>query len=296
MGGWLIFLLVVLVGGAVGYVLYRQSLEKRLVERRLSLSPSGKDDSLLLSNRLADVFNDQERIRKYLEKDNELALAVWRAGFRTHQQRALMFSAVVILPLIIAVLVTLWLLIMGAEGNNLLYGAMLAIGGFLLPKRLIQGRAEARIKKIDGELSLFMQMLRILFDSGLAVEQTLRVLVNDGRSVLPEIGYELDAVLRRAEQGLSLEGELQTAVAALNHPPFTDVVVVLRQMLTQGGSAKASLTKMIEVMNHKRISELQEKVSKLSAKMTMVMVVFFFPALIILLAGPGVIALSNAFK
>lgn len=296
MSSWLIIPFVLLVVAGFGFMLYKQSEEKRLVERRLSLSVTGKDDALLFSNRLADVFNDHERIRKYLEKDSELALAVWRAGFRTHQQRALMFAVVAILPLAIAITVAVWLLFAGTQGNNLLYGASAAILGFLLPKKLIQGRADARIKRIEDELSLFMQMLRILFDSGLAVEQSLRVLVGDGRKVLPEIAFELEAALRRAEQGLGLESELQTAVAALNHASFTDVIVVLRQMLTQGGSAKASLGKMIEVMNSKRITDLQEKVSKLSAKMTMVMVVFFFPALIILLAGPGVISLSNAFK
>lgn len=296
MSSWLIIPFVLLVIAGFGFMMYKQSEEKRLVERRLSLSVTGKDDALLFSNRLADVFNDHERIRKYLEKDSELALAVWRAGFRTHQQRALMFAVVAILPLAIAITVAIWLLFAGTQGNNLLYGASAAILGFLLPKKLIQGRADARIKRIEDELSLFMQMLRILFDSGLAVEQSLRVLVGDGRKVLPEIAFELESALRRAEQGLGLESELQTAVAALNHASFTDVIVVLRQMLTQGGSAKASLGKMIEVMNSKRITDLQEKVSKLSAKMTMVMVVFFFPALIILLAGPGVISLSNAFK
>ncbi len=295
MGIGLVVLMVLLVGGIVGYVVYTQARERRLVERRLSLNPSGKDDALLFSNRLADVFNDHERIRKYLEKDDELALAVWRAGLRTHQQRALMFAFVVILPLVLVVVVSIWLVVSGTEGNNLYIGAGSAIAAFLLPKKLIVGRAEARMKRLSDELSLFMQMLRILFDSGLAVEQALRVLVVDGKRVLPEVAFELDSALRRAEQGLGLEGELQTCANALNYPEFTDIVVVLRQMLTQGGSAKASLSKMIEVMNSKRLTDLQEKVSKLSAKMTIVMVVFFFPALVILIAGPGFISLSKAF-
>lgn len=296
MSAWLVLPLVLLIAAAIGYAIFAQQRERRLVEQRLRLNPSGKDDALLFSNRLADIFNDQDRIRKFLEKDDELGLAVWRAGFRTHQQRALMFAMVVILPLVVAVLAAVWLVVAGMQGNNLLYAGGIGIAGFLLPKKLILGRAEKRIKLIDDELSLFMQMLRILFDSGLAVEQSLRVLVLEGRKVLPEIGFELETALRRAEQGLGLEGELQTAAAALNHAPFTDVVVVLRQMLTQGGSAKASLGKMIEVMNSKRLTDLQEKVSKLSAKMTIVMVVFFFPALVILIAGPGFISLSGAFK
>lgn len=273
----------------------RASREKRLVENRLRLSPSGKQDAQLLTSRFADVFNDQDRIRKFLENDKELALAVWRAGFRTHQQRALMFGGVVVLPLLIALGAALWLFIGGASQSNLLWAAMVGISGFLLPKKIVLGMAEARMKRLDEELSLFMQILRILFDAGLAVEQALRTIVDDAESVLPEVRYELEMALRRAEQGLDLETELSACADALVDPGFTDVMVVLRQMLKQGGSARASLAKMIEVMDSRRVTDMQEKVSKLSAKMTVVMVVFFFPALVILVAGPGLISLSKAF-
>jgi len=72
------------------------------------------------------------------------------------------------------------------------------------------------------------------------------------------------------------------------------VVVIIRQMLKQGGSARASLTKMVELIEGRRLSGMQEKVSKLSAKMTVVMIVFFFPALVILLAGPGFISIGDS--
>lgn len=291
-----ILAVLILIGlVAIPMVMARAGRERRLVEKRLTLRNAGSDDAKLLSTRFADLFNDQDRIRKHLEKDSELALAVWRAGYRTNQQRAVLFGVLVILPLLIAIGAVIWLAMSGMTSQNLMTAAMVGIVGFLLPKKLVVGRAQARMRRVDDELSLFMQMLRILFDSGLAVEQALRVLVNDGGRVLPEMKVELDPVLRRAEQGLDLESELSVAAAALADPGFTDVMVVLRQMLKQGGSARASLAKMIEVMDSRRLTDMQEKVSKLSAKMTIVMVVFFFPALVILVAGPGVISLGNAF-
>ncbi len=295
MSGWVILLLVLLLAVvAVPVVMRQMGQEKRLVEKRLSLSHSGSDDAKLLSSRFADLFNDQDRIRKHLEKDSELGLAVWRAGYRTSRERAMVFGGLVVMPLVIGIGVAVWVLLKGLDQQSLMMAAMIAILGLLAPKKIVLSRAQARMRRVDDELSLFMQMLRILFDSGLAVEQALRVLVQDGGGVLPEMKFELDPVLRRAEQGLDLENELSVAAAALADPGFTDVMVVLRQMLKQGGSARASLAKMIEVMDSRRLTEMQEKVSKLSAKMTVVMVVFFFPALLILLAGPGLISIGDA--
>jgi tight adherence protein C len=188
------------------------------------------------------------------------------------------------------------LLIHGYSQNSLLAGISVVIISVLVPKRIINGKAQERLRRIDDELSLFVQMLRILFDAGLAVEQALRVMKKESLLILPEMVYELTPILRRAEQGLDLESELGNSADALDHTGYTDVMVIVRQMLKQGGSARASLTKLIEVMESRRLTDMQEKVSKLTAKMTVVMVVFFFPALIILLTGPGFISISDAMR
>ena len=174
--------------------------------------------------------------------------------------------------------------ILRAAQNSLLVGISVVIISVLLPKRVISSRAQARLSQIDDELSLFVQMLRILFDSGLAVEQALRVLAREAGHVMPELIKELEPILRRAEQGLDLENELGSSAALLDHVGFTDVTVIIRQMLKQGGSARASLTKLIEVMESRRLTD----------KMTVVMIVFFFPALVILLAGPGFISIGDS--
>lgn len=291
--GTVFFLLIVVALAVVAWLMTRVAAERRLVERRMT-ARGNHEDAKLLSMRFAELFDDQERIRKHIEKDSELALAMWRAGYRSAAQRATLYGVQVVLPLVALVLTGLWMLLHGYTENGLLTGVSVVIICVLLPKRVINSKAESRLRIVDDELSLFVQMLRILFDAGLAVEQALRVLVNEAGHVLPELVKELQPILRRAEQGLDLENELGAAAAALDHTGFTDVTVIIRQMLKQGGSARASLSKLIEVMEARRLTDMQEKVSKLSAKMTVVMIVFFFPALIILLAGPGFISIGDA--
>jgi len=292
--GVLFFLIVVAAIALAAYVLTRIAAERRLVEKRLSVRGDRQADARVLSMRFADLFDDQDRIRKHINKDSELALAMWQAGYRAPIERATLYGVQVVLPLATLTLVGLWILINGYTQNALLVGLVVVILSVLAPKRVLKARAMVRMKAIDEELSLFVQMLRILFDSGLAVEQALKVLSSDAEKVLPELTKEISPILRRAEQGLDLGEELQKSSQALQHTDYTDVVVIIRQMLKQGGSARSSLTKMVELIEGRRLSGMQEKVSKLSAKMTVVMIVFFFPALVILLAGPGFISIGDS--
>lgn len=292
--GVLFFLIVVAAIALGGYVLTRIAAERRLVEKRLSVRGDRQADARVLSMRFADLFDDQDRIRKHINKDSELSLAMWQAGYRAPIERATLYGVQVVLPLATLTLVGLWILINGYTQNALLVGLVIVILSVLAPKRVLKARAQVRMKAIDEELSLFVQMLRILFDSGLAVEQALKVLASDAGDVLPELTKEIHPILRRAEQGLDLGEELQKSSQALQHTDYTDVVVIIRQMLKQGGSARASLIKMVELIEGRRLSGMQEKVSKLSAKMTVVMIVFFFPALVILLAGPGFISIGDS--
>ncbi len=290
-----LFFIIVVAAIALGiYLLTRIAAEKRLVEKRLSVRGDSQADARVLSMRFADLFDDQERIRKHINKDSELSLAMWQAGYRAPIERATLYGVQVLLPLATLALTGLWVLINGYSQTALLGGLVVIILSILAPKRVLQARAMVRMKAIDEELSLFVQMLRILFDSGLAVEQALKVLSTDAEKVLPELTKEIRPILRRAEQGLDLGEELQKSSQALQHTDYTDVVVIVRQMLKQGGSARASLTKMVELIEGRRLSGMQEKVSKLSAKMTVVMIVFFFPALVILLAGPGFISIGDS--
>ncbi len=202
--GGVIFLLIVAAAAVAIWLAMRIAAERRLVERRLTTRGNAKEDARLLSLRFSELFDDQERIRKHINKDSELALAMHRAGYRSATQRAMLYGVQVVLPLVAIALTGLWVLIHGYSQNSLLIGISIVIVSVLAPKRVINSKAEARLKLIDDELSLFIQMLRILFDAGLAVEQALRVMAKESSAILPEMVFELTPILRRAEQGLDL--------------------------------------------------------------------------------------------
>ena len=154
--------------------------------------------------------------------------------------------------------------------------------------------AGKRRQRLADEVILFIQLIRILFDSGLTVEQSLRVVCREGRGIVPVLVEELDGVLAHAESGLDLADELELLSRRLAVGELTDCCNVLRQMVRQGGSARTSLLTRKQLFEDRRLTGLQEKVSKMSAKMSLVMMTLLFPALLIILAGPGFLAITKA--
>jgi tight adherence protein C len=148
---------------------------------------------------------------------------------------------------------------------------------------------------MNVEISTFIPLLRILFESGMAVEQALRVLSVEAQKLLPKLTSELRLILSRVDSGLELGQELNKTAVMLAVDEFTDTCVILQQLIHQGGGAMKSLLALKQLLDDRRLTRLQEYISKMSAKMSVVMMLFLFPALLIVLAGPGFTAIARAF-
>jgi tight adherence protein C len=234
--------------------------------------------------------------QRLVNLDNETQTLLNGLGWRSARKRALFAALQVGVPVLA---VALSLVIQGLffpQVNNHWIAPAFALGfGYLLPKRLLAAAAKHRQKKLAIEISTFIPLLRILFESGMAVEQSLRVLSIDGKQLLPTLTHELRLILARVDSGLELGDELNKASRLLAVDEFTDTCVILQQLIHQGGGAMKSLLALKLLLDDRRLTRLQEYVSKMSAKMSAVMMVFLFPALLIVLAGPGLTALAKAF-
>lgn len=228
--------------------------------------------------------------------DNETQTLLNCLGWRTARQRALFAAFQVGLPVLALALSALLQGLLFPQATRPWVIPVFALGiGYLLPKRLLAAAAHHRQKQLAVEISTFIPLLRILFESGMAAEQSLRVLSHEGKQLMPTLTHELRLVLARVDSGLELGDELNKAARSLAVDEFTDTCVILQQLIHQGGGAMKSLLALKLLLDDKRLARLQEYISKMSAKMSVVMMLFLFPALLIVLAGPGFTALARAF-
>ena len=226
--------------------------------------------------------------------DGEVSQLLDQLGWRRPAQRARFFAVQVGLPILVLLLLMLRAALSAEVSFNPLL-ALFAVGiAFLLPKRLLLGAVQRRQRQLAEDVSTMLPLLRMFFEVGMTVEQALRVLMAEGREIVPELAQELRVVMLRVDAGLELGEELRAMAQLVDVDEVSDSVTILEQLLRQGGGAMTSLRSLKELIDERRMTALQEVVSKLSAKMSGVMVAFLFPALLIVLAGPGFIAIFRA--
>lgn len=278
---------VVLVGGRV--------LEHRRRERRVAERLQGRmvsDDRL---GTLIRQLGSSSLAQRSVSLDNETQILLNRVGWRKANQRSLFAALQVGVPIVLASLTLLSQEILFPQMSPAWIAPLIALGvGYLLPKRVLAAAAKYRQQRIAKEISTFIPLLRILFESGMAIEQSLRVLGNEAQRLLPSLTHELRLILARVDSGLELSEELGKTARLLEVDEFTDTCIILQQLIQQGGGAMKSLLTLKQLLDDRRLTNLQEYISKMSAKMSVVMMVFLFPALLIVLGGPAFIGIARA--
>ena len=286
---------VLLLLGALALVI-NAGVQQRLREQRVVQRLQGEKAGASKLRGWMRVVGDSKFGQRSVSLDTETQTLLNRVGWRTANQRSLFAAFQVGTPMVLAGLSFLGHELFFPRSGNALIVLLFALAiGYLLPKRVLAFAAGQRQKQVAIEVSTFIALLRILFESGMAVEQALRVLSQDARQLLPVLTSELRALLARVDSGLELTQELKKTATLLEVDEFNDTCVILQQLIQQGGGAMKSLQALKNLLDDRRLTRMQEYISKMSAKMSVVMMVFLFPALLIVLAGPSFIAIARAF-
>jgi tight adherence protein C len=283
---------------AMTALLLRARGESRL-RRRLAPEPGGTVEfgDRVQRPLLSSVARGGKAIEGLVDSEGESGRLLMQAGWRGGEQRLLWYVFQGVLPVIgTALVLGFW---MFSETPNkgmltLLFGIIAAVLSFLLPRWILRGVAGSRRQRIKNEVPLFIHLLTLLFEAGLSTRQALASMVREGAGVLPELGRELDLLLRQIEAGAETSEALKNMSDALDVDDLGTVLSVLRQVDRYGGEVREPLLEALEVIEERRSLDLRERVNLLSGRMTVVMVLFFFPALMVFVAGPAFLALIRA--
>jgi tight adherence protein C len=173
--------------------------------------------------------------------------------------------------------------------------AMLIVG-FMLPKFFIHFRASARRQCVIDELPMLVDLLRLLQGVGLSLDQSLQVLVSDFHGVLPVLSSELEIAQRQFAAGRTRDQSLQRLASSFGNEDLRAIVRLLVQVDRHGGAVQEPLKQFGERLREARRAMLRERVGRIAVKMTGVMILTLLPALLIVTAGPGVLAVTRSLN
>ncbi len=179
-------------------------------------------------------------------------------------------------------------------GSPMMMAAILFVLGFMLPKWFLMWRARERKKRVRRELPLFVDILRLLQGVGLSLDQSLQILGSDFSGVLRVLGRETDIANRHYGQGRSREHSLQRLATLHDNEHLANLVALLVQVDKHGGAVQEPLRQFSERLRDWRKYDMKERIGKITVKMTVVMITTLLPALLIITAGPGFIAIGRS--
>lgn len=238
----------------------------------------------------------QSRLLGWLPKIEhpETVQLLKQAGWYTLTGRVAYYMSCWVTPVVLVLIVFIYVITAGSFNKEAAAQLFIAAAiGYLLPKNVLRRVAKNRRARISREMPTAIHLLRMLFDAGLSTEHALRVLNTEGKLLAPELAKELSIALRQVDAGLDPADALSEMAAPLEVSELNDTVAILKQVTRHGGNIRETLVKFAQLMEDRQLSALREYVNILSGKMSVVMMVFLFPALLIFLAGPGFMALAK---
>lgn len=179
--------------------------------------------------------------------------------------------------------------------RQIVFGLAGLLAGFMIPKIYLRRRAINRRESVADELPMFVDLLRLLQGVGLSLDQSIQVLINEFRHVLPVLSGEMEIAQRQFVAGRTREQSLQRVATIYESEDLHAVIRLLVQVDRHGGAVQEPLKHFGDRLRDVRRATLRERIGKVTVKMTGVMVITLLPALLIATAGPGVIAVIRSF-
>lgn len=181
----------------------------------------------------------------------------------------------------------------GNTGGALLWGGGLAVFGFFLPDILLKNTAQKRMQQIQRTLPDAVDLLGISVESGLAFDAALA-------QVAANIDGPLAEEFTRVLQEMQIGKGRSEAMKALAERTDVDEMNTFLGSLVQAEKLGIPIVDVLRAqtseMRLKRSQRAEEQAMKLPVKIVFPVLLGIFPAIFIVILGPAVIRIMEAFS
>ncbi|MEC5318911.1 type II secretion system F family protein [Brenneria populi subsp. brevivirga] len=259
----------------------KQPGRNRLARRLLRvLQPIGK---------FAPLFSVAQR--------TEIAEKLVSAGYRSPQ--ALMIVVALALLSIVALLALVGLFVWPLLEGQRIYGIVLCLLavylGMLLPRVLLDRMVVRRQRRIQQGLPDALDLLVICTNAGLGLNSAIHRVAEEMDAVCPALADEL----RLTSGELQISNDTEIVLKRLARRTGLESMNTLVNTLLQSRQYGTSITQALRILARTertaRMMRLEERAAKLAVKITLPMMLFILPTVLIVAAGPAVLGLISFF-
>jgi tight adherence protein C len=165
--------------------------------------------------------------------------------------------------------------------------------GLCLPASWLSRKVTERQGSILKDLPDTLDLLAISVEAGMGFEGAVEIVCQHFNSPLSE---EFARTLHEMELGLPRRDAFQNLKRRTDVPELSNFVLALLQADALGIPIGRVLKTQATEMRAKRRQWAREKAAKLPVKMLFPLMLFIFPAIMVVVLGPAVSGISQAFK
>ena len=162
---------------------------------------------------------------------------------------------------------------------------------YFLPDVVVGARRRARSREIRSRLPDSIDLLEICVSAGMGLDTAWNAVAKEIRGVTPVLADEMELTNLEISLGVERSVAMRHMSERTDAEDISSLVALLIQSERFGSSILDALRTFATSIRHVHSTRAEESAEKVAVKLLFPMVMFIFPALLIVLAGPAMILL-----
>ncbi|EJA3103684.1 type II secretion system F family protein [Vibrio vulnificus] len=173
------------------------------------------------------------------------------------------------------------------------FNEMMLIGAFALiifvvgPDLYLSSRTNSITRHISSRLPFLLDLMNVCVHTGMTIEATLEYLAKELQTVDKYLAFTVNVTVQKSKV-IGIEKALEEFYEMVPSSEAQSFVMTLVQSLKFGSSVGQVLGTLATDIRQINMMELEEKIGKLGAKMSIPMIIFIMVPIIILIVAPGI--------
>ena len=232
-------------------------------------------------------------------QSSRVKLRFLQAGIRNKNAPRYYFAVKTLLTLVLPVVLALFLHFTQPQiafVRVLLLVLLTAAAGYYLPELLLRFITRQRIERMRNSLPDMIDLMVICTESGMGIDAAITRISREMARTSPDLAQEFYLAALEIRAGATRIDALRNLALRSCLEDLKDLVSVLAQADKFGTSLAESLRVQSDMMHSRRTQRAEELAAKIPVKMTIPLALCIFPTLLMVLLGPAIIQLAQAFS
>lgn len=234
---------------------------------------------------------------KNAEEQTTLRSKLAQAGFRKDAAPTLFLASKTVFAVIGGALATMYGL--NSEAEMTMVAGYVAFGlgaGFMAPNLWLSMSIGKRAESIRNGLPDSLDLMVVGVEAGLGLDAALLRVSDEMANVYPALAEEFQIATVETQMGVTRGEALMKMAERTAVEEMRALVATITQAEKLGTSVAKALRTQAESLRVKRRQKAEERAQKTAVKLLIPLVLFIFPTIFIVLAGPAALHLMDTFN